>query len=180
MSGHTLCSPVVLGLACWWLSLVWLGAGASGGCAPAKSKSCALVSEWPRGRWCFWRLCSWRWCFSLACGFWVSFRFPLRGPQHRVGGPPGCERCGGSDGWRSPVPRGDKGARLPSVNHRLLGPPTRPEVRQDPRPLLLRDLHGEPRRPRDTDSTTLTTSREPSADTHPRVAGLRIDPRCLR
>ena len=34
MSGHSLCSPVVLGLACWWLSLVWVGTGASGGCAP--------------------------------------------------------------------------------------------------------------------------------------------------
>ena len=54
MSGHTFCSPVALGCACWWLSLVW--------------------------RWYFWRLCSWRWCFSLACGFGVS-RFPLRGPR---------------------------------------------------------------------------------------------------
>ena len=43
MSGHTLNSPVVLGCACWWLSLVWLGAGASSGCL----------------------------CFSLACGFLV-------------------------------------------------------------------------------------------------------------
>ena len=34
MSGHVLNSPVVLGCACWWLSLVWLGAGAFGGCAP--------------------------------------------------------------------------------------------------------------------------------------------------
>ena len=33
-SGHNNNSLVVLGLACWWLSLVWLGAGASGGCAP--------------------------------------------------------------------------------------------------------------------------------------------------
>ena len=28
--------------------------------------------------------------------------------KHRVGGPPGCERRDGSDGWRSQVPRGDK------------------------------------------------------------------------
>ena len=39
----------------------------------------------------------------------------------------------GSDGWRSPVPQDDStgGARLrtPSANHRLLGPPTGPEVR---------------------------------------------------
>ena len=34
MSSHAFFSPVVLGLACWWLSLVWLGAGASGACAP--------------------------------------------------------------------------------------------------------------------------------------------------
>ena len=43
MSGHSLNSPFVLCCACWWLSLVWLGAGASGGCL----------------------------CFSLACGFLV-------------------------------------------------------------------------------------------------------------
>ena len=43
MSGHSLKTSVVLCCACWWLSLVWLGAGASGGCL----------------------------CFSLACGFQV-------------------------------------------------------------------------------------------------------------
>ena len=32
MSGHTTNSLVALGSACWWLSLVWLGAGASGVC----------------------------------------------------------------------------------------------------------------------------------------------------
>ena len=48
MSGHTLKTPVVLICACWWLSLVWLGACAS-------------------------RLRSWRWCLSLACWFRVSF-----------------------------------------------------------------------------------------------------------
>ena len=51
---------VVLGCACWWLSLVWLGAGASGGC----------------------------WCFSLACGFLVvSFSFlRARRPEDRSEG----------------------------------------------------------------------------------------------
>ena len=34
MSGHSLNSPVVLGCACWWLSLFWLGAGASGSLVP--------------------------------------------------------------------------------------------------------------------------------------------------
>ena len=34
MSGHSLNSPVVLGCACWWLSLFWLGAGASGSFVP--------------------------------------------------------------------------------------------------------------------------------------------------
>ena len=32
MSGHTTNSLVALGSACWWLSLVWLGTGASGVC----------------------------------------------------------------------------------------------------------------------------------------------------
>ena len=54
MSGHTLKSPVVSVRACWWLSLVWLGAGASGGCAPGVGAS--------------------RWLVGL--GF--LFRFPLR------------------------------------------------------------------------------------------------------
>ena len=43
MSGHTLGSSVVLVRACWWLSLVWLGAGASGGCAPGAGASRWLV-----------------------------------------------------------------------------------------------------------------------------------------
>ena len=43
MSGHILNSPVVLGCACWWLSLVWLGAGASGSFVPgAGSSGCVL------------------------------------------------------------------------------------------------------------------------------------------
>ena len=43
MSGHILNSPVVLGCACWWLSLVWLGAGASGSFVPgAGSWGCVL------------------------------------------------------------------------------------------------------------------------------------------
>ena len=77
-----------------------------------------------------WRLCSWRWCFSLACGFGVSFRFLLRGRRpedrfssagtpsmfYRVGGPLGCERRDGSDGWRSPVPRGDNTGRRDCVH----------------------------------------------------------------
>ena len=43
LSGHILNSHVALGLACWWLSLVWLGAGASGGCAPGAGAFCWLV-----------------------------------------------------------------------------------------------------------------------------------------
>ena len=54
ISGHTLKSPVVFVCACCWLSLVWLGAGASGGCAPGVGAS--------------------RWLVGL--GF--LFRFPLR------------------------------------------------------------------------------------------------------
>ena len=60
MSGHYPKTPLVLGCACWWLSLVWLGAGASGGCL-----------------------------FFLA-GLWVFwlFRFPFRGrrPEDRSEG----------------------------------------------------------------------------------------------
>ena len=52
MSGHYPKTPVVLGCACWWLSLVWLGAGASGGC----------------------------WCFSLPCGLF-RFPFRRRRPE---------------------------------------------------------------------------------------------------
>ena len=53
-------TPVVLGCANWWLSLVWLGAGASGACSPGVG-----VSRWP-------------------VGFWL-FLFPFRGrrPEHR-------------------------------------------------------------------------------------------------
>ena len=61
MSEHALFSPVVLGCACWWLSLVWLGAGASGSCP-----SGAGVSRWPVGFWFF------RFPFSRA---------PTRGPE---------------------------------------------------------------------------------------------------
>ena len=62
------------------------------------------------------------WCPSM---FWVL------GPLHqepRVGGTHGRVRRDGSDGWRSPVSRGDKccGARLSaaSANHRFPVPPT--------------------------------------------------------
>ena len=48
MSGHTRNTPIFLNYACWWLSLVWLGAGASGGRA-----SGAGVSRWPVGFWLF-------------------------------------------------------------------------------------------------------------------------------
>ena len=56
-SGHCPKTLVVLGCACWWLSLVWLGAGAFGGCL----------------------------FFSLACGFLVvSFSF-FEGADPRTG-----------------------------------------------------------------------------------------------
>ena len=46
----------------------------------------------------------------------------------RVGGTLGCVRRDGSDGWRSPVPRGDNTGRArlftPSANHRFPVPPT--------------------------------------------------------
>ena len=52
--------------------------------------------------------------------------------KHRVGGPPGGVRRDGSDGWRSPVPRSDntggRGSCSSSANHRLLGPPSGPEL----------------------------------------------------
>ena len=48
----------------------------------------------------------------------------------RVGGTHGCVRREGSDGWRSPVPRGDNTGRsrpsTSSANHRLPLPPTGP------------------------------------------------------
>ena len=47
--------------------------------------------------------------------------------KHRVGGPPGCVRRDGSDGWRPPAPpRGQywgARSRTPSANHRFPGPP---------------------------------------------------------
>ena len=87
MSRHDPNSPVALGRACFWLSLVWLGAGAS------------------------------RWLVGLGVLFSVPFaRAPTQGPVFlpqasldclglRVGGPPGCVRRDGSGGWRSPVSR---------------------------------------------------------------------------
>ena len=58
MSGRTFYSLVALGLACWWLSLLWLDAGASGGCALGAG------------------------AFLLACGFGVSF---FVGPVPKTG-----------------------------------------------------------------------------------------------
>ena len=47
---------------------------------------------------------------KLAFPSFFFRRYPLRCSLHqkpRVGGPPGCVRRDGSDGWLSPVPRGD-------------------------------------------------------------------------
>ena len=46
MSGHTRNSLVVLGCACWWLSLGWLGAVASGGGVLGSGASRWLVGLW--------------------------------------------------------------------------------------------------------------------------------------
>ena len=71
-------------VACLWLSLVWLGAGASGGGV--------LDAGWLDLSW---------FSFFLA-------RPPISaGEKPRVGGTPGGALRGGSDGWRSPVPRSD-------------------------------------------------------------------------
>ena len=115
MSGRTFCSLVALGLACWWLSLLWLDAGASGGCALGAGAFCWLVG-----------------LGFLFCGPRPKDRFSSTGipsmfwdfgslhQKHRVGGTHGHVRREGSDGWRSPVPWGDNtGGRS-----RLLPPPT--------------------------------------------------------
>ena len=51
--------------------------------------------------------------------------------KHRVGGTLGCVRRDGSDGWRSPVPRGDNtgaSCSTTSANHPVSVPPTGPEL----------------------------------------------------
>ena len=56
MSGHSLNSPVVLGCACWWLSLSLAGS------------------------WCFWLACPWCWLVGLC---FVCFPFRGRRPMDR-------------------------------------------------------------------------------------------------
>ena len=132
MSGHTPKSPVVLGRACWWLSLVWLGAGAFCGCAPG-----AGAFRWPVGLGFLFRY--------LLRGRRPEDRFFRRYPNPCSGNWVPCIRSTAPAGpsvvfgvtdqmvgdHRLPLGDNTGGARsrTPSANHRFPVPPTGPERR---------------------------------------------------
>ena len=150
MLGHVPNSPVALGGACWWLSLVWLGAGAPGLCLAlvrevvvsfsislcdgadpktGRDQKIPLRQASPQRR------CSTVSCpLPVSCPTFWDFGFLAPEAPSRRASWLLCVRRDGSDGWRSPVPRRDntgRGAtlRTPSANHRLPSPPTGPEHR---------------------------------------------------